>query len=148
MEVGKFKIKALIDSVPVEGLLPRWPTSPCVLRWQKGWGSPLGSLLKRTWIRTSLVVQWLRIYLAMQGTGSTSGPGTKIPHVATKPMCHSYWASTLELGSHNHWAHVLQLLKPVHPRAHAAQQEKLLQWEACAWLWIVPLLSELKKANM
>ena len=35
---------------------------------------------------------------------------------------------------YNYWAHVPQLLKPVHPRAHAMRslQEKPLQWEACA----------------
>ena len=31
---------------------------------------------------------------------------------ATKPVCHNYWAYTLEPASHNYWAHVPQLLKP------------------------------------
>ena len=31
---------------------------------------------------------------------------------ATKPMCHNYWACTLEPTSHNYWVHVPQLLKP------------------------------------
>ena len=30
---------------------------------------------------------------------------------AAKPMCHNYWACTLEPVSHNYWAHTLQLLK-------------------------------------
>ena len=34
--------------------------------------------------------------------------------------------------SHNYWVHVSQLLKPVHPRACALQEEKLSQWEAQA----------------
>ena len=34
-------------------------------------------------------------------------------HGATKPVCHNYWACTLEPASHNYWARVLQLLKPV-----------------------------------
>ena len=54
--------------------------------------------------RTSLVAQRLRICLPMQGTpvrylvqkDSTC-------HRATKPMCYSYWAPTLEPVSHNHW---------------------------------------------
>ena len=53
--------------------------------------------------QASLVVQQLRICLAMQGTLAWSlireDPTC---HRATKPMCHDYWA------------HVLQLLKPEH----------------------------------
>ena len=43
---------------------------------------------------------------------------------ATKLMRHNYWAWDLEPASHNYWSHA--------PRAHAPQQEKPLQWEACA----------------
>ena len=32
---------------------------------------------------------------------------------ATKPVCRSYRACALEPASHNYWAHLLQLLKPV-----------------------------------
>ena len=32
-------------------------------------------------------------------------------HGATKPVCHNYWAYTLEPSSHNYWALVPQLLK-------------------------------------
>ena len=39
-------------------------------------------------------------------------------HRTTKPVCHKYWA------------HVLQLLKPMCPRACAPQQEKPPKWEA------------------
>ena len=35
----------------------------------------------------------------------------------------------MEPKSCNFWAHVLQLLKPAGPRAHALQQEKPPQWE-------------------
>ena len=39
---------------------------------------------------------------------------------ATKPMCHNYWACTLEPTSHNYWACVPQLLKPacLEPKSH------------------------------
>ena len=64
---------------------------------------------------SSLVAQWLRIHLPMQGTWvralvqeDPTGCG------ATKPMCHNYWTCALEPASHNYWAHVPQLLKPVH----------------------------------
>ena len=33
---------------------------------------------------------------------------------ATEPVRHNYWTSTLESGSHNCWAHTLQLLKAMH----------------------------------
>ena len=62
---------------------------------------------------TSLVAQWLRICLPMQGTRiralvweDPTGCG------ATNPVHHNYWACALELVSHNYWACVPQLLKP------------------------------------
>ena len=62
---------------------------------------------------TSLVAQWLRILLPMQGT-QVWALGREDPtcHGATKPMSHNYWACALEPASHNYWAHVPQLLKP------------------------------------
>ena len=61
----------------------------------------------------SLVVQWLRIRLPMQGTWVRA-------LVREDPTCRR--ATTPE--SHNYWARV--------PRAHALQQEKPPQWEARA----------------
>ena len=62
---------------------------------------------------TSLVAQWLRIRLPMQGTRVRAlvreDPTCR---GATKPVRHSDWACALEPTSHNYWAHVLQLLKP------------------------------------
>ena len=67
----------------------------------------------RPWRRASLVVQWLRIRLPMQGTRVRAlvreDPTCR---GATKPVRHSYWACALEPASHNYWARVLQLLKP------------------------------------
>ena len=57
---------------------------------------------------------------------------------AIKPVCHNNWACVLAPGSHNYWAHVPQLLKPVRPRACARQQEKPPRWEAWAQLENVP----------
>ena len=63
--------------------------------------------------RASLVAQWLRIHLPMQGT--------RVPALvwedptcrgATKPMRQNFWACALEPASHNYWARVPQLLKP------------------------------------
>ena len=48
---------------------------------------------------------------------------------ATKPMSHNYWACVLELGGHHYRAHVMQVLKPTCPRAHAPP-EKPPQWES------------------
>ena len=86
---------------------------------------------------TSLVAQWLRIRLPMQGTRVWSlVQEDPTCHGATKPMHHNYWTCTLEPTSHNYWACMLQLLKPT-PRAGAPQQEKPPQWEACAVQWRV-----------
>ena len=69
---------------------------------------------KKKMIGASLVVQWLRIRLPMQGT--------RVPALvredptccrATKPVCHNYWACALEPESHSYWACVPQLLKSV-----------------------------------
>ena len=75
---------------------------------------------------TFLVVQWLRIHLARQGTRVSSLvwkiPGTDeqlSPFTATEPMC---------------------------PRVRALQQEKPLQEEACAQLESSPHSPQLEKA--
>ena len=87
---------------------------------------------------TSLVAQWLRICLPMQGT-RVRALVWEDPACcgATKPMRHNYWACALEPMSHNYWACVPQLLRlrattteAWAPRAHAPQQEKPPQWEA------------------
>ena len=64
---------------------------------------------------TSLVAQWLRIHLPMQGT-QVRALVREDPtcYGATKPVSHNYWACTLEPVSHNYWARVPQLRKPTH----------------------------------
>ena len=63
----------------------------------------------------SLMAQWLRIRLPMQGTRVQAlireDPTCRR---ATKPVRHNYRACALEPASHNYWAHVPQLLKPPH----------------------------------
>ena len=82
------------------------------------------------WIRyllfTSLVVQWLRILLPVQGTRVQSlvweDPTC---HGATKPVRHNYWSPRAQvLVGRNYWART--------PRALAPQQVKPPQREACA----------------
>ena len=84
----------------------------------------------------SLVAQWLRICLPMQGTRVRAlvweDPTC---HGATKPVSHNYWACAPEPPNHHYWARVPQLLSPCSavteapvPRARALQQEKPLQW--------------------
>ena len=109
--------------------------------------------LKVFGLGTSLVAQWLRICLPMQGT-QVQSLALEDPTCrrAIKPVRHNYWACALEPGSHNYWACLPQLLKSTSPRArvpqllslcaatteahapraHALQQEKPLQWEARA----------------
>ena len=94
----------------------------------------LNSLLARAFkdnvSGTSLVVQWLRVRLPTQGTQVwclvQEDPTC---HGASKSVRHNYWACSLEPASHNYWAHS--------PRAHALQQEKPPQREACALQWRV-----------
>ena len=70
-------------------------------------------LFKTASMGTSLVVQWLRIHLPMQGT-RVRALVWEDPTCcrATKPMSHNYWACALEPTSHNYWARMPQLLKP------------------------------------
>ena len=61
----------------------------------------------------SLVAQWLRIHLPMQGTWVRAlvreDPTCR---GAKKPVHYNYWACALEPACHNYWAHAPQLLKP------------------------------------
>ena len=54
--------------------------------------------------RASLVAQWLRIHLPMQGTWVRAlvqeDPTCR---GATKPVCHNYWAYALKPVSHKYW---------------------------------------------
>ena len=56
-------------------------------------------------------------------TGSIPSPGGSHMPRATKPVCHHYWAHTLELERHNYWAHALQLLKPKCPELVSTTRE-------------------------
>ena len=59
------------------------------------------------------MAHWQRMHLPKQETRVPS-PIREDPtfHKATTPVCHNYWACTLELGVHTRWAHPWQLLKP------------------------------------
>ena len=85
--------------------------------------------LSRTRLGSSLVAQWLRIRLPMQGTQVWSlVREDPTCHGATKPMHHNYWACAPEPACHNYWARVLQLLKPGHlepvPATRSHRNEK------------------------
>ena len=94
--------------------------------YQEGWGS-------------SLVAQWLRIRLPMQGTRVRAlvreDPTCR---GASEPVCHNYWACALEPASHNYWAHEPQLLKPscLEPmlcnkrKVQSMKEKKSIKWIA------------------
>ena len=88
--------------------------------------------------QASLVAQWLRIRLPMQGTQVCAlvreDPTCRR---ATKPVCHNYWACALEPASHNYWSPRATTTEARAPRAPAPQQEKPPQWEARAPQWRV-----------
>ena len=80
------------------------------------------SSIWKTIHRASLMVQWLRIHLPMQGAQVRSLLGEDPTcHGATNSVCHKNWTGALKPTSHNYWALISQLLKPVHPRACAPQ---------------------------
>ena len=81
----------------------------------------------------SLVAQWLRIHLPVQGTW-VRALVREDPTCcrATKPVRHNYWACALEPMSHNYWSPCATTTEARVPRACALQQEKPPQWEACA----------------
>ena len=83
--------------------------------------------------RTSLVAQWLRIRLPMQGT-RVRALVRKDPTCrgATKPVRHNYWACTLEPASHNYWSPCATTTEARAPKARARQQEKPPHWEVRA----------------
>ena len=88
---------------------------------------------KKDVIRASLVAQWLRIRLPMQGT-RVRALAREDPTCrgATKPMHHYYWAWALEPASHNYWSLCAATTEACAPRACAPRQVKPPQWEACA----------------
>ena len=88
------------------------------------------SLLKVGCWGTSLVAQWLRIRLPMQGTQIWS-------LVQEDPTCRrTHVPQLLSLCSRAHEPQLLSLCATTTeahtPRAHDPQQEKPLQWETCA----------------
>ena len=80
-----------------------------------------GSHFLKSFLGISLVVQWLRIHLPMQGTVVQS-------LIWEAPTCHM----PTKAMHHNYWAGVVQLLKPKRSRACALQQEKPPQRETQA----------------
>ena len=101
-----------------------WPSSPLYLlphpsprEYFLPWKQPSTflSTFKNIFSGTSLVVQWLRIHLSMQGARVRAlVREDRICRRATKPVRHNYWACALESTSHNCWAYKPQLLKPTH----------------------------------
>ena len=97
--------------------------SPSITLWpshlqRKNRGNVSWMPLYKSQSRTSLVVQWLRIHLPVQGTWVRAlVREDSTCWRATKPVYHNYWACALEPVSHNYWAHVPQLLKPTCSRA-------------------------------
>ena len=88
------------------------PTPPIIIFKVNG----LNSLIKRDW--ASLVAQWLRICLLMQGTRVRALVWEDPTYRrATRPVSHNYWACV--------------------SGACALQQERLRQWEAHAPRWRV-----------
>ena len=115
--------------------------------WEIGIATPISEIRKpsvrKKGLGTSLVAQWLRICLPVQGT-QVRALVREDPtcHRATKPVRHNYWACALEPGSHNYWACVPQLLKParLEPMLHNKRSHHTTMKSS-------PHLSQLEKAH-
>ena len=99
---------SLLSCSGVEGHVWSWES------WHGQRGQKLGlPRLKIRVLRASLVAQWLRVRLPMQGTRVQSLVREDPTCCrATKPVCPNDWACALEPASHKYWARVLQLLSP------------------------------------
>ena len=105
--------------------------------------------LKSTITGTSLVAQWLRIRLPMQGT-RVQALVQEDPTCrgATKPSCHNYGACALQPISHNYRACVPQLLKPVRLEPVLHNKEKPLAMRSpCTTAKSRPRSPQLEKAR-
>ena len=104
--------------------------------------------LKKNFFRASLVAQWLRICLPMQGTRVWALVWEDPTCLgATKPMHHNYWACTLELTRHNYWAHVSQLLKTAHLEPMLRNKRSHLNEKAAHRNESSPCSPQLEKAH-
>ena len=81
------------------------------------------STLKTQYDGTSMMVQWLKILLPMQGTWVRAlVPEDPTCHRATKPVSHNYQACALEPMSPNYWS--LRALEPVLCNKRSHHNEK------------------------
>ena len=88
-------------------------------------------LMNEAW--ASLVAQWLRIRLPIQGTRVWALVWEDPTCCgATKPMGHNYWACALEPKEPQLLSPRATTTEARAPRSHTPQQEKPLQWEAHA----------------
>ena len=96
----------------------------------------------------SLVVQWLRIRLPMQGTRVWAlvreDPTCR---GATKPVRHNYWACALEPTSHNYWACKPQLLSPRTYSPCSTTREATTMRSPCTATKSSPRSPQLEKAH-
>ena len=113
-----------------------------------GFQRALQSYSNQNSMGTSLVAQWLRICLPMQGTWVRAlvweGPTCCR---ATKPVRHNYWACALEPASHNYWAHVPQLLKPTRLEPVLCNKRSTAIRSLCTTIKSSPRSPQLEKAR-
>ena len=96
----------------------------------------------------SLVTQWLRIRLPMQGT-RVRALVREDPtcHRATKPVRHNYWACAIEPASHNFWSPCATTTEARVLRARApATREATAMRMPCTTMKSSPCSPQLEKA--
>ena len=102
----KYVLVSILTKNKITTLTPDSTQFLCSLSPQKILRSCLRDFPGGAVVKKPLPVQWTRVWALVREDPTCRG--------ATKPVCHSYWARTLEPTSHNYWACVPQLLKPVH----------------------------------
>ena len=114
----------------------------------RGWTSPKVERYK-TGSGVSLVVQWLKIRLPMQGTQLWAlVREDPTCHGATKPMRHNYWACALDPVSHNYWSPHATTTEARVARACALQREAITMRSPCTAMKNSPCSLQLEKAHV
>ena len=84
-------------------------------RWAETRSGKVWRVLFRSWHRTFLAVQWIRIHPPMRRTWVQSLVQEDKDSTCcrvTKLVCHNYWACAQEPRSHSYWAPVQQFWGP------------------------------------
>ena len=111
-------------------------------------GRSFRKLWFKTLLGTSLVAQWLRICLPVQGTGVRAlVREDPTRHRAAKPVCHNYWACAVEPTSHNYWSPCATTTEARAPRAPCSATREATAMRSLCTAKSSPRSPQLEKAR-